>query len=109
MIQHDSKYCRFSGKLGGAECELEYRIVHGDTMDLYRTWVSPEGRGSGHAEQLVLTALEFARVVSIDDPLNLIPAAAALFDVLADLKDGLLAVAHHSDDLPAIAAAAARL
>ena len=48
-------------------------------------------------ERPTLCALEFARVVSIDDPLNLIPAATALFDVLADLKDGLLAVAHHSD------------
>ena len=90
MIQHDSKYCRFSGKLGGAECELEYRIVHGDTMDLYRTCVSPEGRGSGHAEQLVLTALEFAR----DRGYKLIPSCPYVERVLqrhpefADLVTG---------------------
>lgn len=59
-VQHNSAGQRFELRVGGHLAVAEYRIDGADLV-LTHTFVPPELRGRGLAEQVVRAALEFAR------------------------------------------------
>lgn len=71
VVLHVPESRRFEIRLGDALAVAEY--VRGDRdIMLTRTFVPPELRGRGLAEQLVRTALEFART----ERLRVVPACS---------------------------------
>lgn len=63
-VRHDASRSRYVADVGGHEAFVEYQREAG-RMVFTHTWVPPEGRGRGIAEQLVRTALEAARAEGV--------------------------------------------
>lgn len=59
-IEHEFGASRFSAKVDGVACELDYRLA-GQVMTITHTGVPAEVGGRGIAGQLVRTALEAAK------------------------------------------------
>lgn len=60
VIEHQAKQQRFVLSIGSATALLEYQLT-GQHIDFYHTYVPPEFRGKGLAEQLVKHALNWAK------------------------------------------------
>ncbi len=58
-VVHDEG--RFHAKTTSGEAELLYRMINGDTMSIYHTFVPEGDRGKGIAEVLAAKAFEFAK------------------------------------------------
>ena len=59
-VEHDTAAHRFVIRLDGREAFLAYR-QSGTTLDFYHTFVPPEFRGRGLAEQVVRAGFEYAK------------------------------------------------
>ena len=68
-VIHDQPRQRFVVALEGKEAELQYRL-HGNSMDMFHTYVPPEFRGQHIAEKLSKAAFEFAK----DKSMGVIPS-----------------------------------
>ncbi|MEH8017351.1 N-acetyltransferase [Rheinheimera muenzenbergensis] len=60
VIQHQTEQQRFVLQLAGAEAVLDYK-VQGNSVDFHHTFVPPQFRGKGLAEQLVRHGLAWAK------------------------------------------------
>ena len=59
-IEHDEPHARFVAPIEGELAMIEYTRPDARTLDLYRTFVPPAGRGHGLAALLVRAALDHA-------------------------------------------------
>lgn len=59
-IEHETEAHRFVARVPEGEAELTYREREG-VLELNHTFVPPEARGEGLAEELVETAFRYAR------------------------------------------------
>lgn len=57
-VQHDESARRYYANLDGAEAVLDYGVVGEGTLNLWHTYVPPELRGRGVADELVRQALD---------------------------------------------------
>eukprot|EP00871_Galdieria_phlegrea_P003470 jgi/Galph1/4123/GphlegSOOS_G2788.1 len=61
-VFHDTQGQRFIVSLTAtAEAFLKYRVLNGNVLDFYHTFVPPEGRGTGVASRLCDEAFSFAK------------------------------------------------
>ncbi|CAM5181680.1 GNAT family N-acetyltransferase [Alishewanella longhuensis] len=60
VIEHQPAQQRFVLNVNSATALLEYQLT-GQSIDFYHTYVPPEFRGQGLAEQLVTHALTWAK------------------------------------------------
>ncbi|CAD5233014.1 unnamed protein product [Bursaphelenchus xylophilus] len=61
-IQHCAKSMQFFVNLkNGQKAVLDYKIKEGNILDMKHTFVPPEGRGQGLAEELVREGFQFAK------------------------------------------------
>lgn len=63
---HQAEQSRFVVAIGSGEAVLEYKLVGDGQIDFCRTFVPPEGRGSGVAEKLVRAGLAWAEQQSLN-------------------------------------------
>lgn len=68
---HDEKNQKFIIESDGFSSELRYH-KEGQQMDMYSTFVPPEGRGQGLAQLLAEAALDYAQ----DNKLQVIPSCS---------------------------------
>lgn len=62
---HEQELRRFILPVADSEAVLEYRYINEGHIDFYRTFVPPEGRGSGAAQKLVRAGLRWAKSESL--------------------------------------------
>ena len=62
---HQVDQSRFVIAAGDSEAVLEYKLSGNGEVDFYRTFVPPQGRGSGVAEKLVRAGLAWAEQQSL--------------------------------------------
>ena len=60
LIEHQPDRCRFVAEVDGQECVCDYTL-QGKRVNFTHTFVPTSLRGSGLAEQLVASALSWAR------------------------------------------------
>lgn len=65
VIEHQAAHQRFVLSLNSATALLEYQL-NGQYIDFYHTYVPPEFRGKGLAEQLVTHALNWAKAAGYE-------------------------------------------
>ncbi len=70
-LSHDEKSHKFIVQSDGFTSELNYEIEE-KQMNMYRTYVPPEGRGQGIAQILAKAALDYAR----ENKLQVIPSCS---------------------------------
>lgn len=68
-VRHDPQEGRFEIPVEEGEAYMAYEGPEAGTVDFRSTFVSPEHRGEGLAERIVLAALEWAR----DEGLEVVP------------------------------------
>ncbi len=60
-VIHQEKDKRFSLKVDGWECFIDYRVHQANVWDFHHTYVPPELRGRGLAEILTQQSLTYAQ------------------------------------------------
>lgn len=66
-IEHDTENTRFFITLeSGKEAELKYRLLEGDFIDLYSTYVPNAERGKGLGRALVNHGVDWAKKQSLN-------------------------------------------
>lgn len=61
QVQHDEKARKYYTLIDGRESLLQYSEAGAGTLNYWRTFVPPELRGRGIADEIVRVALEDAR------------------------------------------------
>lgn len=69
-VRHDRERRRFVADLEGPEAHLEYVLLAGGQLDFRHTFVPPEQRGKGVAEDLVRAGLGYAQ----EEGLRVVPS-----------------------------------
>lgn len=57
-VQHDESARRYFARIDGSEAVLDYGVAGEGTLNLWHTYVPPELRGRGVADELVRQALD---------------------------------------------------
>ena len=57
-VQHDLEARQFQLPTAEGEARLSYRVVDGDTLEFFSTYVEPGRRGRGLAAEVVRAALD---------------------------------------------------
>lgn len=65
---------RFYKKVDGLDCELEYNIYNGDTIDFFHTYVPEPLRGKGIALEIIQEGLDYA----VKKNYRIIPSCSAV-------------------------------
>lgn len=79
-VRHDPAAGRFSIPLDDGEARMDYEGPEDGTVDFRSTFVSPDHRGRGLAEEIVLTALRWAR----DEGLTVVPTCPYVRSVMTE-------------------------